>query len=38
MFKLKSLMVLSLLNYYVGRIIFYYNQQGAVAWKATIQE
>lgn len=31
-------MVLSLLNYYVGRIIFNYNQQGTVAWKATIQE
>ena len=38
MFKLKSFMVLSLLNYYVGRIIFYYNQQGAVACKATVQE
>ena len=31
-------MALSLLNYYVGRIIFYYNQQGAVACKATVEE
>ena len=31
-------MVLSLLNYYVGRIIFYYNQQGAVTCKATVLE
>lgn len=31
-------MVLSLLNYYVGRIIFYYNQQDAVAFQATVQE
>ena len=38
MFKLKSFMVLSLLNYYVGRIIFYYNQQGTVAFQATVQE
>ena len=38
MYKLKSLMVLSLLNYYVGRMIFYCNQQGTVAWKATVQE
>ena len=38
MFKLNSLMVLSLLNYYVGRIIFYYNQQGTVAFQATVQE
>jgi len=38
LFKLKSLMVLSLLNYYVGRIIFYYNQQGTVAFQATVQE
>ena len=38
MYKLKSFMALSLLNYYVGRIIFYYIKQGAVAWKATVQE